>query len=186
MPIAPYRALLYHGGMTQSSAPNGDGAANNGTPKAVPEADLLAVKSALETKTRELEAATQRLADATTALGQERAAKAAAEAKVQELSPRIKELDELKVAHKATTAQLTELRNAQLESRRQALITRGISPENAKTLDEAAITVLEAHLPAQPKPPAANGYDAKGAGNTDISGLSARELIRMGVDQARH
>ena len=172
----------------ETSAATDQQSANNGTSnKTVPEADLVALKQSLEAKVKEaegaLDAAKKQVAEATASLSQERAAKTAAEAKVQELTPRIAELEELKTKHTATEAQLAELHTAQLESRRQALITRGIDSEKAKTLDEAAITVLETHLPARKDGVPAAGFDARGSGATDIAGLSARELLRLGVDQ---
>jgi vacuolar-type H+-ATPase subunit I/STV1 len=153
--------------------------------KTVPESDLISLKQSLKTKAQEskvaLEEAAKQLTQATDSLGQERAAKEAAEAKVQELEPTVTELATLKAEHATTETALNTLKEAQLNLRREALVTRGIDSEKVKTLDEAAIVVLEANLPAQTKKVPGNGFDINGSGSGDLTGLSGRALIKAGV-----
>lgn len=174
---------------TKSSAANGDTSGNNGTsPKMVPESDLIALKQSLEARIQEAQgvadSAAKQLEEATASLSKERAATIAAEAKVKGLEPQTKTLAELEGRYKVAQEKLSKLELAQLDQRRQALVSRGVDPEKAKTLDEAAIAVLELNLPAKTVIPS-KGFDVKGSGGVDITGLSARELIRTGFDQLR-
>ena len=170
----------------KASAVSGDKSDNTDTSaKTVPESDLIALKQSLEAQVKEAigtaEAVRKQLAEVTASLGTERAARTAAEAKAKELEPKIQELTKLQETHQATTKQLADLKTAQLEQRRQALIVRGVDSAKAKTLDEAAIAVLEAHLPATR---ATSGFDARGTGSDGGGKKSALEHIRAGLEQS--
>jgi len=157
--------------------------------KTVPESDLVAMRQALEAKIKEAEgtssATSEQLKEVTASLTKERAALAAAETKVKGFEPQLTELTELRNKYQMADTKLKQLQSQQLDQRRQALVIRGIDSEKVKTLDEAAIAVLENYLPAVKAGAFKNGYDIKGSGSADITGLSARELLRTGLDQLR-
>ena len=156
-------------------------------PKTVPEADFLALKQSLESKVEEMEAklsaSGKELVTAQSSLSSERAAHKAVEARLGELTPQVKKLtDDLT----ASNTELTKFRTASLESRRQALVTRGIDPEKAKTLDESALTVLEAHLPVKTTTlPGVQGKDVGGAGSGNGAAKSGIEADLEVIAAAR-
>lgn len=147
--------------------------------KTVPESDLLAVKSALEAKDAELQAAQ-------ISLTSERATRVAAEAEGAKVADLTKERDDLRTA--LTTAQETVNANAtqRVEALRADLISRGASPESVKDLDESQLRLAGVFQPAAGTASvSAKGLDVSGRGQEDVAALSPREKLQAGIKEAR-
>jgi len=143
----------------------------------VPESDLMAVKQLQEGTAKEL-------AEAKSSNALLQASLKAAEGKVQESSGHQGELETLKGTHALMVEELTRYKEADLTTRRQGLVVRGVEEEKVKSLSESEISVLEAHLPAKVTTPTIpkNGFDLTGqGGGGDPKDLSAFGKIASGL-----
>jgi len=150
------------------------------TVKTVPESDLLAVKSALESRAVELKAAQESLA-------MERAKVLAAEKQVALVEGLTKERDTLSASNQEMLTKLAVMELAQTDAMRADLINRGVAEERVKGLSESELKLLQDVVPAASKDELikATGLDVSGAGMEDMVGLSAREKLARGLSSSR-
>lgn len=145
-------------------------------PDGAPESDVMALK-------RSLEDAQIALANTKKNLDTERAARQAADEKLKSLEPLQQRVGQLEQEVTAKDTQLKEAQTSMLNARRLALQKQYNLPEElVKNYTQEQLEALEKALPSAVKTiPGATGFDSQGSPGSGVKTLTAREMIRQGL-----
>lgn len=150
------------------------------------ESDIMAIKRAHEVELRERDDRSSKL---TQEVATERAARDAAEVRLKESSGQLEttqqELADLRIVQDANSKSIEELRQARLSDRKSFLTqAHGLKEDQIKDMDESQLSALETILPTVKTVPTPANLDLGPGGGGDTSDMSARDLIRAGMDSS--